>query len=196
MRAAAPDKSYRRRSVKQAGDTASDADWQIPSQREGVLKMLLRSSSPAAVAEVGADLRLSSATVYRLLAVYRSDIIDQFPSTQSRLPCLGNKSAQHRGRDRHPNVDLRVLLEEAAAACCRSPPAGHPGMPKGQTCTSFVQSGVGSGQLCRPSAHSTKKRRSGSCTRQVCASQEGAGSEASARTRTNRPHTRGHHGRR
>jgi hypothetical protein len=42
--------------VKPAGDTASDADWQIASQREGALKMLLRSSSPAAVAEVAADI--------------------------------------------------------------------------------------------------------------------------------------------
>ena len=40
--------------------------------------------------------------------------IDQFPSTQSRWPCLWNKAAQHGCRDRHPDVDLRVLLEEAA----------------------------------------------------------------------------------
>jgi len=33
--------------MKPARDTASDADWQIASQREGALKMLLRSSSPA-----------------------------------------------------------------------------------------------------------------------------------------------------
>jgi putative transposase len=72
--------------VKPAGDTASDADWQIASQREGALKMLLRSSSPAAVAEVAADLRLSSAMVYRLLAVYRRD-----PSTSSLLPNRGGR---------------------------------------------------------------------------------------------------------
>jgi putative transposase len=72
--------------VKPAGDTASDTDWQIASQREGALKMLLRSSSPPAVAEVAADLRLSSAMVYRLLAVYRRD-----PSTSSLLPNRGGR---------------------------------------------------------------------------------------------------------
>jgi hypothetical protein len=48
--------------------------------------MLLRSSSPPAVAEVAADLRLSSAMVYRLLAVYRRD-----PSTSSLLPNRGGR---------------------------------------------------------------------------------------------------------
>jgi putative transposase len=72
--------------VKPVADTASDADWQIASQREGALKMLLRFSSPAAVAEVAADLRLSSAMVYRLLAVYRRD-----PSTSSLLPNRGGR---------------------------------------------------------------------------------------------------------
>src|SRR5258708_12732878 len=76
--------------VKPAGDTASDADWQIASQREGALKMLLRSSSPTAVAEVAADLRLSSAMVYRLLAVYRRD-----PSTSSLLPNPGGPLSGH-----------------------------------------------------------------------------------------------------
>jgi hypothetical protein len=56
--------------VKPAGDSASDVDWQIASPREGALKMLLQTSSPAAVAKVATDLRLSSAMVYRLLAVY------------------------------------------------------------------------------------------------------------------------------
>ena len=72
--------------LKPAGDTASDADWQIASQREGALKLLLRSSSPTAVAEVAADLRLSSAMVYRLLAVYRRD-----PSTSSLLSNRGGR---------------------------------------------------------------------------------------------------------
>jgi putative transposase len=67
--------------------SASDADWQIASQREDALKVLLAGSSPAAVAEVAADLRLSSAMVYRLLAVYRSS-----PSTSSLLPNRGGRA--------------------------------------------------------------------------------------------------------
>jgi hypothetical protein len=43
-------------------------------KREGALKMLLRSSSPAAVAEVAADLLLSSAMVYRLLGDTRVEM--------------------------------------------------------------------------------------------------------------------------
>jgi hypothetical protein len=48
--------------------------------------VLLGASSPAAVAEVAADLWLSSATVYRLLDVYRRD-----PSTSSLLPNRGGR---------------------------------------------------------------------------------------------------------
>jgi hypothetical protein len=59
--------------VKPDRDSASDADWQMARHREDALKVLLETSSPAAVAEVAADLRLSSAMVYRLLAVYRRD---------------------------------------------------------------------------------------------------------------------------
>ncbi|WP_035354712.1 hypothetical protein [Edaphobacter aggregans] len=141
--------------VKPDRDSASDADWQMARHREDALKVLLETSSPAAVAEVAADLRLSSAMVDRLLAVYRRD-----PSTSSLLPNRGGRASGTKLLSTDvetviPDVDLRVLLEEAAAACRRSPPADHPGMPKGQTCTSFVQSGVGSGQLCRPSAHSS-----------------------------------------
>ena len=50
--------------------------------------MLLVASSPAAVAEVAADLRLSAAMVYRLLAVYRRD-----PSTSSLLPNRGGRAS-------------------------------------------------------------------------------------------------------
>jgi hypothetical protein len=45
----------------------------MASHREDALKVLLEASSPAAVAEVAADVRLSSAMVYRVLAVYRRD---------------------------------------------------------------------------------------------------------------------------
>jgi hypothetical protein len=157
--------------------------------------VLLETSSPAAVAEIAADLRLSSAMGIDcwLYTVATHRPVPFYPIAAA-VPL--EQSCSTRSRDRHPDVDLRVLLGEAAAACRRSPPADHPGMPKGQTCTSFVQSGVGSGQLCRPSAHSSEKRRSGSRARQVCASQEKTGSEAPARTRTDRSHTRGHHGRR
>ena len=74
--------------VKPTWDTASDTDWQIASQRESALKLLLKFSSRAAVAEVAADLGLSSAMVYRLLTVYRRD-----PSTSSLLPNRGGRIA-------------------------------------------------------------------------------------------------------
>jgi putative transposase len=68
-------------------ESASDADWEIASQRADALKVLLAGSSPAAVAEVAADLRLSSAMVYRLLAVYRRN-----PSASSLLPNRGGRT--------------------------------------------------------------------------------------------------------
>ena len=74
--------------VKPDRDSASDADWQTARNREDALKVLLETSSPAAVAEVAADLRLSSAMVYRLLAVYRRD-----PSTSSLLPNRGGRAS-------------------------------------------------------------------------------------------------------
>ncbi len=73
-------------SVKQDRDSASDADWQIATRREDGLKVLLKASSPAAVAELAADLQLSSAMVYRLLALYRRD-----PSTSTLLPNRGGR---------------------------------------------------------------------------------------------------------
>jgi len=74
--------------MKPDRDSASDADWQMARHREDALKVLLETSSPAAVAEVAADLRLSSAMVYRLLAVYRRD-----PSTSSLLPNRGGRAS-------------------------------------------------------------------------------------------------------
>jgi putative transposase len=91
--------------MKPARDTASDADWQIASQREGALKMLLRSSSPAAVAEVAADLRLGSAMVYRLLAVYRRD-----PSTSSLLPSRGGRVAGTRLLSTEVETVIQTLI--------------------------------------------------------------------------------------
>jgi putative transposase len=72
--------------MKPTIDSPSDADWDIASHREVALKVLLETSSPAAVAEVAADLGLSSAMVYRLLAVYRRN-----PSTSSLLPNRGGR---------------------------------------------------------------------------------------------------------
>jgi hypothetical protein len=40
--------------VKPDRDSASDTDWQMASHREDALKVLLETSSPAAVAEVAA----------------------------------------------------------------------------------------------------------------------------------------------
>jgi putative transposase len=91
--------------LKPAGDTASDADWQIASQREGALKMLLRSNSPTAVAEVAADLRLSSAMVYRLLAVYRRD-----PSTSSLLPNRGGRVSGTRLLSKEVETVIQTLI--------------------------------------------------------------------------------------
>jgi putative transposase len=72
--------------MKPTVDSPSDADWDIASHREVALKVLLETSSPAAVAEVAADLGLSSAMVYRLLAVYRRN-----PSISSLLPNRGGR---------------------------------------------------------------------------------------------------------
>jgi hypothetical protein len=96
--------------VKPAGVTASDADWQIASQREGALKMLLRSSSPAAVAGVAADLRLSSAMVYRLLAVYRRD-----PSTSSLLPNRGSRGLRLNVPNSYTGCRKRIALLDQVA---------------------------------------------------------------------------------
>jgi putative transposase len=73
--------------LRPSAESAGDADWEIATQRADALKVLLAGSSPAAVAEVAADLRLSSAMVYRLLAVYRRN-----PSASSLLPNRGGRT--------------------------------------------------------------------------------------------------------
>ena len=74
--------------VKPSSEGASEADWQIASRREDALKVLLGGSSKSAVAEVAADLGLSAAMVYRLLAAYRRS-----PSTSCLLPNRGGRVA-------------------------------------------------------------------------------------------------------
>ena len=81
--------------MKPNTESASDADWQIANQRADALKALLASSSPAAVAEVAADLHLSSAMVYRLLAIYRhvSRWLVPFSRIEADVPQVQDSSA-------------------------------------------------------------------------------------------------------
>jgi hypothetical protein len=60
---------------------ASDAVWLIASKRASALEALLAGSTTATVAEVAHDLNLSTATVYRLLAL-SSQPIDKRSSTK------------------------------------------------------------------------------------------------------------------
>jgi hypothetical protein len=104
--------------VKPDRDSASDANWQMARHREDALKVLLETSSPAAVAEVAEDLRLSSAMVYRLLAVYRRD-----PSTSSLLPNRGG-----RGLRRSLLAVIASLIPPASMCRTLIPDAGR-GLP-------------------------------------------------------------------
>lgn len=88
--------------VKPDKDNASDADWQLASQRENALKVLLVASSSAAVAEVAADFRLSAAIVHRLLAVYDGD-----PSTSSLFTNRGGRASG----TRLPSADVETLIQ-------------------------------------------------------------------------------------
>ncbi len=59
--------------VRKDIDTASETEWDIACQRAAVLTPLLSHSSAAGVAEAALQLKISTATTYRLLARYRGN---------------------------------------------------------------------------------------------------------------------------